>query len=45
VALGLLAPEDFGAAGVELVGDISVLGRLVAVLEEPNPDFAIVTPD
>ena len=45
VALGLLLPEDFGSAGVELVGDPAVLGRLLAVLDESNPDFAIVTPD
>ena len=45
VALGLLAPEDFASAGVELVGDVSALGRLMAVLDEPDPDFAIVTAD
>ncbi len=45
VALGLLPPEDFASAGVELAGDPSALGRLLAVLDEPDPDFAIVTPD
>jgi alkyl sulfatase BDS1-like metallo-beta-lactamase superfamily hydrolase len=25
-------------------GDTGVLGRLIAVLEAPDPDFAIVTP-
>jgi alkyl sulfatase BDS1-like metallo-beta-lactamase superfamily hydrolase len=45
VALGVLAPEDFASAGVELAGDPSVLGRLLAVLDQPDPDFAIVTPD
>jgi alkyl sulfatase BDS1-like metallo-beta-lactamase superfamily hydrolase len=30
--------------GVEVDGDESVLPRLMAVLEAPDPDFAIVTP-
>lgn len=30
--------------GIAFEGDTSVLARLVAVLEEPDPDFAIVTP-
>jgi len=32
------------SAGIELTGDPSVLGRLFAVLDDPDPDFAIVTP-
>ena len=30
--------------GVTLDGDPAVLGRLMAVLDAPDPDFAIVTP-
>jgi alkyl sulfatase BDS1-like metallo-beta-lactamase superfamily hydrolase len=33
-----------GADGIEHDGDMAVLRRLTAVLEEPKPDFAIVTP-
>jgi linear primary-alkylsulfatase len=39
--LGLLAGQT---DGVELEGDATVLGRLLAVLDQPDPDFAIVTP-
>ena len=38
---GLLAGSTEGAA---IEGDASVLVRLMAVLEAPDPDFAIVTP-
>jgi alkyl sulfatase BDS1-like metallo-beta-lactamase superfamily hydrolase len=38
---GLLAGSTAGAA---IEGDASVLARLLAVLEAPDPDFAIVTP-
>ncbi|MGA8047320.1 MAG: alkyl sulfatase dimerization domain-containing protein [Dermatophilaceae bacterium] len=48
VLLGLVAGvvdlADLGAAGVEMDGDIGVLARLLAVLDQPDPDFAIVTP-
>ncbi|MFC4783910.1 alkyl/aryl-sulfatase [Nocardioides sp. MAHUQ-72] len=49
-ALGVLASgavdaATLGAAGVELTGDPSVLTRLFSVLEAPDPDFAVVTPD
>ena len=49
-SLGVLASGDvdaaaLAAAGVEVSGDASVLGRLRAVLDEPDPDFAIVTPE
>jgi len=30
--------------GVELSGDAGVLGTLIGLLEDPDPDFAIVTP-
>ncbi|NRQ31508.1 MBL fold metallo-hydrolase [Nonomuraea sp. NN258] len=39
--LGLLAGKE--VEGVEREGDTSVLQRLVAVLDEPIPNFAIVT--
>jgi alkyl sulfatase BDS1-like metallo-beta-lactamase superfamily hydrolase len=38
---GLLAGRTDGMA---LTGDATVLGRLTAVLEDPDPGFAIVTP-
>jgi alkyl sulfatase BDS1-like metallo-beta-lactamase superfamily hydrolase len=38
-------PAALGAAGVEVDGDLGVLGRLLAVLDPGDPDFAIVTPD
>ena len=41
---GQLAPAQFAEAGVQLAGDPGTLGRLLAVLDEPDPDFAIVTP-
>ena len=48
VLLGLVAgqvdPSGLAAAGVEVDGDSGVLGRLLAALDEPDPDFAIVTP-
>ncbi|MEV4399558.1 alkyl sulfatase dimerization domain-containing protein [Nonomuraea sp. NPDC049607] len=40
--LGLLAGK--GVEGVEREGDITALQRLVAVLDSPGRDFAIVTP-
>ncbi|WP_371778030.1 alkyl/aryl-sulfatase [Streptosporangium subroseum] len=40
--LGLLSGG--GADGIDHDGDMTVLQRLTAVLEEPTPDFAIVTP-
>ncbi len=36
--------EDPGAAGVRIEGDASVLPRLLAALDAPDPNFAIVTP-
>ncbi|CAL8977629.1 Putative alkyl/aryl-sulfatase YjcS [Propionicimonas sp. T2.31MG-18] len=41
---GALGLGDLGSAGVEVAGDASALSRLLAVLDEPDPDFAIVTP-
>jgi len=41
--LGLLA-GDTDTGDLAYDGDLTVLGRLTAVLEEPTPDFAIVTP-
>jgi alkyl sulfatase BDS1-like metallo-beta-lactamase superfamily hydrolase len=41
---GATDPAALAAAGIQLAGDAGVLGRLLAVLESPDPDFAIVTP-
>ena len=41
VLVGLLAGKT---EGMTTEGDTGVLGRLTAVLEAPDPDFAIVTP-
>ncbi|MBB1158149.1 alkyl/aryl-sulfatase [Amycolatopsis dendrobii] len=38
-------PEIAETLGVKVEGDSSVLKRLLASLETPNPNFAIVTPD
>jgi len=40
--LGLLAGQD--PPGVERSGDPSALQRLLALLDTPDPGFAIVTP-
>jgi alkyl sulfatase BDS1-like metallo-beta-lactamase superfamily hydrolase len=37
-------PERLQAAGVRIEGDAAVLSRLLAALDPPDPDFAIVTP-
>lgn len=44
LALGAPTPERLAAAGIEISGDPSVLGRLTAALDPGDPDFAIVTP-
>lgn len=41
---GQVAPDQLAAAGAQVDGDTSVLARLLAVLDDPDPDFAIVTP-
>ena len=41
--LGLLAGGV--TDGVSIEGDASLLARLVGLTDEPNPDFAVVTPD
>ena len=41
---GAADPAAFGAAGIEVAGDAGVLDRLLSLLENPDPDFAIVTP-
>jgi hypothetical protein len=33
-----------GLGGIEVDGDAGVLARLMALVERPNPLFAIVTP-
>ncbi len=30
--------------GIDMSGDPGVLGRLMSLIEDPYPDFAIVTP-
>ncbi|WP_105609299.1 alkyl/aryl-sulfatase [Microbacterium halophytorum] len=43
-ALAAGSADAIAAAGLEVTGDASVLGRLTAVLEPGDKDFAIVTP-
>jgi alkyl sulfatase BDS1-like metallo-beta-lactamase superfamily hydrolase len=44
VATGRVTPDGFADAGVELTGDPSRLARLLSVLQDPDPDFPILTP-
>ena len=44
LALGGLSPDGLAGVGIELTGDPGVLGRLAAVLEPGDNNFAIVTP-
>lgn len=44
IVAGAVDPTDLEAAGVEIEGDAEVLTRLLSVLDDPDPDFAIVTP-
>jgi alkyl sulfatase BDS1-like metallo-beta-lactamase superfamily hydrolase len=39
-----LTQESLADLGVEVDGDLDAVARLVAALDEPDPDFAIVTP-
>lgn len=41
---GQVPPGAMAEAGVAIEGDPGVLGRLMAVLDQTDPDFAIVTP-
>jgi len=41
---GAPTPERLAEAGIEIAGDDSVLGRLTAVLDPGDQDFAIITP-
>ena len=41
---GALTPETLAALGVQVEGDLGAVARLVATLDAPDPDFAIVTP-
>lgn len=45
LASGAVTPEALAAVGLELTGDPGALGRIAAVLDAPDPDFAIVTAD
>jgi alkyl sulfatase BDS1-like metallo-beta-lactamase superfamily hydrolase len=40
--LRLLATAE--ADGIDMSGDPAVLGRLMSLIDNPDPDFAIVTP-
>ena len=43
--LGAAAPEQLAASGrLKIDGDQGVLGRLIGLLDPPDPNFAIVTP-
>ncbi|WP_249522398.1 alkyl/aryl-sulfatase [Modestobacter marinus] len=44
VATGAADPAGSAAAGISIAGDPAALGRLMAALDDPDPDFAIVTP-
>ena len=44
LATGQVKANDFEAAGVTVDGDASVIDRLFAVLQAPDPDFPILTP-
>jgi len=41
---GQVPPGRFASAGIASEGDLATLGRLMAVLDQTDPDFAIVTP-
>ncbi len=41
---GSLSPEILADLGVDVDGDLGAVGRLLAALDAPNRDFAIVTP-
>jgi alkyl sulfatase BDS1-like metallo-beta-lactamase superfamily hydrolase len=45
LASGPLDAGSLAKAGISLDGDARVLGRLAAVLDSGNPNFAIVTPE
>lgn len=44
VATGAVDPAGLAAAGVRTDGDPAAFGALLAALDAPDPDFAIVTP-
>jgi alkyl sulfatase BDS1-like metallo-beta-lactamase superfamily hydrolase len=43
LAVGEVGPEALRGADIQVSGDSNVLARLFAVLDQPDPDFAIVT--
>jgi alkyl sulfatase BDS1-like metallo-beta-lactamase superfamily hydrolase len=45
LAAGSLHPDALVQAGINPSGDVGVLGRLASVLDTPDPNFAIVTPE
>ena len=40
---GGAAPEQLATAGIQVEGDASVVSRFLTALDDPDPDFAIVT--
>jgi alkyl sulfatase BDS1-like metallo-beta-lactamase superfamily hydrolase len=42
---GISDAQTLADAGVEVTGDLDVLGRLFAAFDAPDPTFAIVTPE
>ena len=44
LAQGSVSPDSLATAGIKLAGNASVLGRLTAVLDPGDKNFAIVTP-
>ncbi|MGY1710295.1 alkyl/aryl-sulfatase [Geodermatophilus sp. SYSU D00758] len=44
LATGAADPAALATAGVRVDGDPAALGRLLAALDAPDPDFAVVTP-
>ena len=44
LAVTVADPAELAAAGVTVEGNTAVFGRLLAALDEPDPDFGIVTP-
>ncbi|MGW1586993.1 alkyl/aryl-sulfatase [Streptomyces sp. NPDC002386] len=44
LASGAVSPEKLAETGIQVSGDTSVLGRLTAVLDPGDKNFAIVTP-
>jgi alkyl sulfatase BDS1-like metallo-beta-lactamase superfamily hydrolase len=44
LAAGPPTPETLEGFGVQVEGDLGAVARLLAAMDAPDPDFAIVTP-